>query len=191
VSAVAQAPIAHVALRHTWGIAQPGVPAGRSPMSDIAHRNAMTRHAGRSPGLRVGQTPRARRLPMPVTLTQWHIAAPTLAYRCGGSAGMVQPPLGGRTGFPFNPGILSLRDPGAPEVECLAGYRVAGLASILPGGRDPGVFLVVAQFITLTICFYVLFDIRSSRKDRPDSLPAFGHAARLLLQACRQDTPPT
>jgi hypothetical protein len=63
-----------------------------SPVSDIAHRNAMTRRPGRSPGLRAGTNrPRTRRLPMPVTRTQWHIAAPTLAYRCGGSAGLVRP----------------------------------------------------------------------------------------------------
>jgi hypothetical protein len=85
-------------------------------MSDIAHRNAMTRRLGRSPGSRVGRKPGARRLPMPVIRTQWHIAALKLAYRCGGSAGLIRPDWADAPASRLTPG-LEPSSPGTPEVE--------------------------------------------------------------------------
>jgi hypothetical protein len=65
--------------------------------------------------------PRARRLPMPVTRPQWHIAALALAYRCGGSVGLGRT-RGGRTDFPFNLAGLRHQTREAPEVEGREGY---------------------------------------------------------------------
>lgn len=75
------------------------------PVTTITHRNVDVTVSGRSPGLRGGcgvATLVSRYLPMRHSTVVLHRS--TLAYRCGGSAGVAESCLRFmRTGFPFHP----------------------------------------------------------------------------------------
>jgi hypothetical protein len=71
----------------------PGAPASLSAMP-------LQHPSGRSPGSQAGVYPGAA---PSRAVVQWRSAAPLLAYRCGGSAGIALKSIPERTGFPFHP----------------------------------------------------------------------------------------